>query len=190
VQITSTLANPSVGFKISTSGDAIDVDCVQNEAGAEATSPIVTTTAVVTRNAESLTYQTAGNTDFAVGTIYAELQCSGSAVSRFAVEIGAATFQVSTPDANTDFRAYDTTLTAIKTGLSDITTGRRKRAVSWGPAGLSVTGDGLNPVTVGFDGSYGSGATISIGRNINGYIGPVAIYNYQMTDAELQAITA
>ena len=71
VQITSTLANPSVGFKISTSGDAIDVDCAQNEAGAVATSPIVTTTAAVTRNAESLTYQTASNIDFAVGTMFA-----------------------------------------------------------------------------------------------------------------------
>jgi hypothetical protein len=74
VQITSTLANPSVGFKISTSGDAIDVDCVQNEAGAVATSPIVTTTATVTRNAEALSYQTASNIDFAVGTIYCEAQ--------------------------------------------------------------------------------------------------------------------
>jgi hypothetical protein len=189
VEITATLANPSTGFKISTSGDAIDVDVVQNEAGTVATSPIVTTTATVTRNADSLTYQTASNIDFAVGTIYGELQCSGSAVSRFAVEVGAATFQLSTPDANTDFRAYDTTLTAIKTGLSDITTAKRKRAVSWGGATQSSCGDGIAPTSGAFDGAFGSGATIAIGPFTNGYIGPVAIYNYQMTDAELQALT-
>ena len=51
--------------------------------------------------------------------------------------------------------------------------------------------DGLIPEAVAFDGVYGSGATIDdCGQDINGYIGPVAIYNYQMTDAELQAITA
>jgi hypothetical protein len=190
VQITSTLANPSVGFKISTSGDAIDVDCVQNEAGAVATSPIVTTTAAVTRNADSLTYQTAGNIDFAVGTMFATLLCANNGMSRYAVEVGAAMFRLLGADANTAFRSYDSTLTVSKSGLSDITTARRKRVTSWGPAGLSITGDGLVPETVGFDGSYGSGATITIGRDINGYIGPIAIWNYQMTDAELQAITA
>jgi hypothetical protein len=82
VQITATLANPSVGFKISTSGDEIDVDCVQNEAGTVATSPIVTTTATMTRNAESLTYQTAGNIDFAVGTLYCEAQFASSLTTR------------------------------------------------------------------------------------------------------------
>ncbi len=99
-------------------------------------------------------------------------------------------FRLLGADANTAFRSYDSTLTVSKSGLSDITTARRKRVTSWGPAGLSITGDGLVPETVGFDGSYGSGATITIGRDINGYIGPVAIYNYQMTDAEQQAITA
>jgi hypothetical protein len=79
-----------LAFKISTSGDAIDVDCVQNEAGAVATSPIVTTTATVTRNADSLTYQTAGNIDFAVGTAYCEALLYGSSLTRIrAIRVGA-----------------------------------------------------------------------------------------------------
>ncbi|MCV3209596.1 SGNH/GDSL hydrolase family protein [Mesorhizobium sp. YC-39] len=48
-----TLANPSVGFRIATSGDSIAVDLVQNENNASAaTTPIVTTTASVTRNVD------------------------------------------------------------------------------------------------------------------------------------------
>jgi len=189
VQITATLANPSVGFKISTSGDAIDVDCVQNEAGAVATSPIVTTTATVTRNAESLTYQTAGNIDSAVGTIFYIAQLTSAIdITRYAIKVGASGSYLISSTATRN-RNYDGTNTCEKIGLSDIRTAPRKRAVTWGPAGLSSTGDGLVPQTSAFDGDWGDGATISIINNSNGYIGPVAIYNYQMTDAELQALT-
>lgn len=48
-----TLANPTVGFRIVTSGDSIAVDFVQNENGIEPTSPIATTTLAVTRNDET-----------------------------------------------------------------------------------------------------------------------------------------
>jgi hypothetical protein len=51
---TQTLANPTVGFRIVTSGDAIAVDFPQNENGAFATSPIWTTSAAVTRAADAL----------------------------------------------------------------------------------------------------------------------------------------
>ncbi len=189
VQITSTLANPSVGFKISTSGDAIDVDCVQNEAGAKATSPIVTTTTTVTRNADSLAYQTASNIDFAVGTIYCEVQSTPTGSNRNAVAPGNSSCNASN-SSSTSWRAFDGTTVVEKTGLSDISTGRRKRANSWGPANTKVTGDGLTPASGAFDGLFGDGAILYIAQNFQGYIGPVAIYNYQMTDAELQAITS
>jgi hypothetical protein len=50
---TATLANPTVGFRLVTSGDSIAVDFVQNENGAFATSEIGTTTASVPRSADS-----------------------------------------------------------------------------------------------------------------------------------------
>jgi hypothetical protein len=53
---TQTLANPSVGFRLVTSGDAIAVDLVQNETGAFASSPIPTTTVAVQRNADALSW--------------------------------------------------------------------------------------------------------------------------------------
>jgi hypothetical protein len=189
VQITSTLVDPSTGFKISTSGDAIDVDCVQNEAGPVATSPIVTTTATVTRNADSLTYQTAGNIDFAVGTLFATALSNIASATRGVVYVGSSYFGPTSAVSTTLFRISDGTTILTKSGLSDISTGSRKRAGSWGGDGLKLTGDGLAPSVVAFDGSFGNGALINIGEGLNGYMRNVAIYNYQMTDAELQAIT-
>lgn len=50
-----TLANPTVGFRIGTSGDSIAVDFIHCENGASVTSPIFTTTASVTRAADVIT---------------------------------------------------------------------------------------------------------------------------------------
>ena len=56
---TQTLANPIVGFRIATSGDAIAVDFVQNENGTFATSPILTTSGSAARAADVVTLRTA-----------------------------------------------------------------------------------------------------------------------------------
>ena len=189
VQITSTLADPSTGFKISTSGDEIDVDVVQNEAGAEDTSPIITTTATVTRSSDSLTYQTAGNIDFSVGTLCGEIQTQTGASTRQIAGIGTSYSGITNNGVST-WRAYDGTTIVTKNGLSDIRSALRKRVISWGGAGLTSTGDGLVPAVGVFSGTFAAGANMVIGSNANGYIRNVAIYNYQMTDAELQAITS
>jgi hypothetical protein len=55
IQSTQTLANPSIGFKITTSGDKIAVDFAGLEALAFATSRIATTTVSVTRSADVVT---------------------------------------------------------------------------------------------------------------------------------------
>lgn len=52
---TQTLANPTVGFRIVTSGDKIAVDFVQNEDGTDVSSPIPTTTTSAARAGEVLT---------------------------------------------------------------------------------------------------------------------------------------
>jgi hypothetical protein len=53
---TQTLANPTVGFRIVTSGDKIAVAKVQNENGTYATSPIDVTTVAVTRDIDVATF--------------------------------------------------------------------------------------------------------------------------------------
>lgn len=55
-----TLTNPTVGVRIVTNGDAVDVWCFMNEVGTFASTPIPTTSATVARNADVLTYPTTG----------------------------------------------------------------------------------------------------------------------------------
>jgi hypothetical protein len=183
VQITSTLANPSVGFKISTSGDAIDVDCVQNEAGAVATSPIVTTAAAITRNADSDTYQTASNWSDTAGTAYIEAQpwqwSSGGL-------LGSATNGLLGSASNSGATAYDGTNTA--NGPTGTPSGRKKLALRWTGATMDVSVGGVIGTAGIYDGAMGL-ASLGIAVNSSGYFGPSAVWNYAMTDDEFKALT-
>lgn len=53
--VSATLVNPVIGLRITTSGDAVDVDFAQLEAGTFATPPILTTTVAVACAADSVT---------------------------------------------------------------------------------------------------------------------------------------
>ena len=182
VQITSTLANPSVGFKISTSGDAIDVDVVQNEAGAVATSPIVTTTTAVTRNVDSLTYQTSGNWSDTVGTAYAEvtpITYSGGA-------IGSATNGLLLSTSNSGATAFDGTNAA--NGPTGTPGTSEKLALNWTGAVMEVA----SSATVGTPGTYNGAmglSNIGIGVGASGYFKNVAVYPYALSDADMVKIT-
>lgn len=103
-----TVTNPSVGFRIATSGDSIAVDLVQNETGAYATSPMPTTTASVSVNAHRLfiAYNAlvqamsvwldlteATPTNLANGTRLLEIGDSGSTGAYFSVQRSATGFQ-------------------------------------------------------------------------------------------------
>lgn len=59
--LTATQANPTLGIRLGTNGDAVDVDFAQHEAGAISTSPIVTTSATATRNADVVTMKYRAN---------------------------------------------------------------------------------------------------------------------------------
>jgi len=183
VQITSTLANPSVGFKISTSGDAIDVDCVQNEAGAVATSPIVTTTSTVSRNGDSDTYQTASNWSDTAGTAYIEAQpwqwSSGGL-------LGSATNGLLESASNSGATAYDGTNAA--NGPTGTPSGRKKLALRWTGATMDVSVNGVIGTAGTYDGAMGL-ASLGIAVNSSGYFGPSAVWNYAMTDDEFKALT-
>lgn len=67
----TSVTNPQVGFKIATSGDQIHVDAGINHLGTELANPILTTSATVTVNAETLTAPTASNFSDTAGTILA-----------------------------------------------------------------------------------------------------------------------
>ena len=55
IVLSGTVTNPTVGIKIATNGDAVAMDYAQVEDGAFATTPILTTTATVTRSGDVAT---------------------------------------------------------------------------------------------------------------------------------------
>jgi len=199
VQMTSDVgANPTVGIKMGTSGDVIDVDCVQDENGAWATSPILTTTAAVTRNADVLSYASAF--DVAQGTVLCSLRSdvpvgSGSEIYALSSESTARFVYWASTRERTSMAAYDsTTIISANTG-SSINTGIRKRGVRWGADFLACS-DGVIGTAGAFDGSMGSSAILRVGcdssggSQLSGPIREVHIWSTPLTDAQMQQVTS
>lgn len=197
VQLTSDVgANPTVGIKMGTSGDVIDVDCVQDENGAWATSPILTTTAAVTRNADVLSYASAF--DVAQGTALCSIK---SAVPRFTSDAyflngdsaSARIGYLSSAVIRTISYAYDGTTVVNATG-NDVTAVVSKRASRWGP-NLLVCADGTLGAQGAFDGSMGAANTLYVGCNqasanhLSGTIRDVHIWPTPLTDTQMKQVT-
>lgn len=95
----------------------------------------------------------------------------------------------------TQARLQDSTVGAIKSGLTSEATGVRKRVSTWGGSTCSVTGDGAAPATGTFDGVMGSTA-VAIGcapngsAQIFGTVKNVKISLAKTSDAQLQILSA
>lgn len=198
VQLNGNDLNAAFGFTIATSGDEIEVDFNQFEAGSEATSPI--DTAGATRNADSLTYPNTGNVDFTKGTLYAKTytnwSMAGSSHDIVGISGNIRALFVNNSQLSTMINTFDGTTTVTKSGLTAPFTAMRKRICSWGGAGQNITGDGASIVNGAFDGSFGSAGIISIGNNTgsvnqyNGIIESINIYYQQFPNSTLQAMTS
>jgi hypothetical protein len=197
VQMTSDVgANPTVGIKMGTSGDVIDVDCMQDENGAWATSPILTTTAAVTRNGDVLSYASAF--DVTQGTALCSLKSnvpvSTSNAVALAGDANARLMYFTSATARNSGAAWDATNTATATGL-DVTTGVRKRASRWG-TDLMFCSDGVLGTATAFDGSMGASTTLYVGCNqggteqLSGTIREVHIWPTPLTDTQLKQVTS
>lgn len=198
---TQTLANPTVGFKITSSGDAIAVDAVQNENSSSfATSPIFTTSTAVTRNAD-VVYST-----ISVGTAYSYCVRANTGVwgARDAAActindnstnnyIGWAYFQ-SVTDGRLRCISGGTSSASVSTGTpsvgSDFVVGQAIDA--------SSTYGALNGVASAVDSSVTlpvSPNRVSIGSlvsvsHLGGYIKRVTVWtNSKISSAELQRLT-
>lgn len=171
----------------------------QAENGAFASSWIVTAGASVTRNADVLTYVFAGNMDASNGGAYAELTTQWTTA--------AATSQALSTDTNTGRLLYvpggaastvisvtDGTTVVSKTSITDMATGIRKRASSWG-GGQRITGDGGTATTGIFAGTIGNSA-IGVGCSASGAgqwfgtVKNVRIWLTRLPESLLQTLTA
>ena len=197
VQMTSDVgANPTVGIKMGTSGDVIDVDCVQDEDGAWATSPILTTTAAVTRNGDVLSYASAF--DVAQGTALCSLSSvvpiTVSGYVALAGDANGRMLRFDTSTARDSGEAWDSTNTATATGLS-LLTGIRKRASRWG-TDLLMCADGTLGVAAAFDGSMGASTTMYVGcsqtgaTQLSGTLRELHIWPTPLTDTQMKQVTS
>lgn len=157
---------------------------------------IPTTTASVTRNADVLTYASAGNVSDTAGTSYAEFLMLGNLNSNQAVlsRDGNGRF----PYMNTSINVatmYDGTTSFVSNASTTALNNVVKNASSWGGNGQRDSYNGTAVASAAFDGTMGSGA-LAIGcfntgtAQLFGTIRNVRIWTRQLTDAQLQGLTA
>jgi hypothetical protein len=190
--LTATLAGPA--YNVTAQGSAVFYGA-QVELGSVATSYIPTTTVAVTRNADILTYPSAGNIDGTVGWCSAEastIEASSGQSAIVGVRAAGAVLQMLS--TATTISSDDGSVSVTKTGLTSMQTGQRKRASSWGTDGQLITGDGATPSSGAFDGDHSPvniaiGSGTSGGIHWNGNIRNVRIGQRQLSSSELQAVT-
>jgi hypothetical protein len=202
-----TLTNPTVGFRIVTSGDAIDVDFCQAETGSVATSPIVTTAGTASRVADvvSLTGASSLIGQATGGTVFADFEPRNTGVNDriiAGISVDATNFmriRMTTTGAigprsvvasvGTDL--FTTTQTGINT-VSKIAFAYKNLDSSFYYNGTQV---GTDNTTYNYAG--GSYATITLGSpiegsgvSLNGWIRSAALFPTRLANATLASLTA
>lgn len=199
---TQTLANPTVGFRIVTSGDAISVFGVQNENGTFATSVIPTTTVSVTRAVDVANVATS---QFPYSTTASSIVANVSLLSTAPTTV---MFALSDGTVNNFINTYQTAGTA----LAQVYSGGAPQAVisrttvSAGvqtKTGIAVTTNDaafvLNGGAASTDTSVtmpAAAANLYLGNNftgsgnpLNGHIRQITYFPRRLSNAELQAVT-
>lgn len=183
IQNTSVL-NPTVGFKFEKSGDAIIVDGVMNHLGTEIASPILTTNAAVTVNAETLTYQTSGNFSDTAGTIVATVE-RGNWANNNGVVVGKVGVGLSTSATTLGVKALDGTNTA--TGNPGTPTGKMNLGMKWSGSSMSAFAFQSIGAAGSYDGAFGL-SSIGLFPEGQGYIKDLAIFNSALSDTEIKSM--
>jgi hypothetical protein len=203
-----TLANPTVGFRIVTSGDAIAVDCVQNENGAFRTSPIITYGTSLTRAADNIYIDNTAfplslltltavvqarlpSPSFSFPCAFAFVQTAAPTSNRVQIYHGAfganynSTYRVTAAGGGSvgglTITGTISPLTVYKTGLA-FQSGSHAAVVNGG----TVATDSAASVLTALDRLYLSQANTG---HINGHIQSFFYTARRMSDAELQTKT-
>ena len=178
----TSVTNPQIMFKIATSGDAIIVDAGINHLGAQISeTPIITTSASVTVNADVLTAPTSGNFSDAAGTILATVTRddwtagNGSAV-------GSSTRGLYTSSANSGAQGVDGTNTI--NGPSGTPSGTMKIGIRWSGSSMQVFANGVFQSAGSYDGSFNL-ASIAAADGVQCTIKDVAIWQTSLSDEDM-----
>ena len=194
VELDATVLNPAIGIVLGTSGDKIAVDMVQFENGGFASSPIPTTTVAVTRNADVLTYPSAGNINNTAGTAYVEAVIPTTGRQSTLLTNMVPGYPMLITSAN-KLAIYDGSFRNL--GSFTASKSVQKIVTSWSGSVTNgaiggVLGDS-SPST--FSGTLNGGANIYVGYDTTGDNAPygtirnVRIFGTALSAAQLQAMT-
>ncbi len=192
-QMTRTQANPVVGFRITTLGDAIEVDFNTIEAATLANpTPIPVN---VSKAADSLKYAVLGNFSNTTGTAYAEASSGMGAVASLRIIASADVANVSALNTGngTYLGAFDGT-TNMQFANWAVSSSVTKIASTWGGSASAGSVAGSAATAAAFDGSFGFTTSFNVGgqdANGNSLFGSVRnVRNYGRTRGDLAAMTA
>lgn len=196
----ATITNPSVGFRLTTSGDAIAVDYMQCETGSFSTSAIATTSATVTRSADVASMT---GTNFSswwnasTGTFQANFRATLSGTRPvLSVDDNTANNRI---ELYTSTSSQKFTVTTSGAAQADITAGTASSTVinsqsaAYGSNDFSTSLNGAAAVT-DTSGTIPVVTQLRIGANQAGNTTAVPIarltyYPTRLTNAQLQALT-
>lgn len=200
VELDATVLNPAIGIVLATSGDKIAVDVVQFENNAFATSPILTTTVAVTRNADVDSYPTAGNILAAAGSIYLEYtpnHIPSGIIALFSTNVDGSNFTDILHDGTQiQFRKYigGVSYAALSQPNAFVAGTTYKLCVSWGATGISIALNGTLGTPNANTTAAPIAATMQFGAESGSFqpsvqLGNKRIWQTQLPDTTLQALT-
>jgi hypothetical protein len=197
-----TVASGAIGIRLAVSGDVIEVDFTQGEVGSVATSPIPTTTASATRNADVVTLSGAvsgciGQTE---GTIYAEVDMQRLILgSVFVLDVGGtgeyiAITKLATGAFRVSIKKTSTSAVNIITTTTNAV-GVYKLALGYKSGDYALYINGVSRGTSTNSTDYPTGSLIqAVVSNtnygaLNDFIRSAALYTTRLTNDELIALS-
>lgn len=197
-----TLANPQVGFRLSTSGDQIAVDFVQNEGGTYPTSPIETGAAAVVRPADSLWLPTAAWLGAEMTMLcWSRLGRVNTSGSYVAWEVGSlagssrVTEYISSGNGSAGLAEIDGTALGVVSVLGSRPAGTvRRMATASSSAGRRMSGDGAavvgsaTPSPIDYAQRLGVGMRTNNTLQFDGHIQRLVCISRHLDDAQIPAL--
>ena len=177
------------------SGDTIYIYGAQFEAGAFATSYIPTTSATVTRNADSATVPTGTWYNTAQGTVLAQFDTNALVTTARIIGTQNAAAFLSLPNSTGSVSIFDGTNIIVSTLSVNTPT---KAASTYVGSTLTICMSGGTPASGTGAGTFPFSGTTTLGLGssnngtslfLNGHIRSFSYYNYALTNAQLQQVT-
>ncbi len=194
----ATLANPAVGFRLGTMGDAIAVDAVQLESRRN-TSPILTTTAVVTRAADLATFDPVGVYSDTGCSVFEELRLGDYFTTGYIFSLQDSALTNSVTDYHNSAANSLRLVTsggcniAVAASSVDCKTANRCRLNDFQKSASGATSTGDNSGTMPTNASITLGAIGSLHAGSNPYYGHIKrlrFWNMPLSNSQLQGLIA